>query len=713
MFKPALELSCLALLLSATLASAGPPGSTVQSARPRLGTTDAVAETLAVTEVRDSFEKSLARVQSASQGTISPEQIRARAYRRAGEVLENVPGVVISQHSGEGKANQYYLRGFNLDHGTDFATTLAGLPVNMPTHGHGQGYSDLNFAIPELVSGIQYKKGPYFAEEGDFASAGTANITYRNTVEQAIGELSVDQDGYARAFAATSTRLRRGPVSADDGDSHTDLLLALEAFHNNGPWDHADDYRKLNGIARLSHSSPTGGFSLSAMGYDGRWNSTDQIPLRAVESGQIGTFGAIDPTDGGASHRYSLSAEWQQVLPGRLTRASAYAFQYRLNLFSNFTYFLDDTTNGDQFEQFDDRRVYGLRTDRTWTGTWGAREIESGAGLSGRYDDIGKVALYSTRARERLSTTREDRVHEGNAAVFGHVSLQWSKAVRATLGLRGDGYRFDVASDNPPNGGTRSAGIVSPKLSFLFGPWDRTAYFVNFGMGYHSNDARGTTIHVDPKSGDPVEPVDPLVRTRGGEVGLRSTLLPNLSTSLALWGLGIDSELLFVGDAGTTEASRPSRRLGVEWTATWRPARRVLADLAAATSRARSTDDDPTGDHIPGASETVVSGGVHVSDLGRFSTGARIKTFGPRALIEDNSVRSKASTLLSAQLDYRFANGLKLGFEALNLLDSKSSDIDYYYGSRLRGEAAGGVDDIHFHPVEPFTLRASLSVAPF
>jgi hypothetical protein len=706
-----LVFAVLALVLAAPAARAHDEGA---PAPPRLSG-DAVAETLAVFEVKDSFERSLARVQAASQGTVSRAEILRRPSRRAGEVLETVPGVVVSQHSGEGKANQYYLRGFNLDHGTDFSTTVAGVPVNLPTHGHGQGYTDLSFVVPELVSGIQYRKGPYYADDGDFSTAGGANLTYRNTLERPVGELALDRRGYGRALVAASQAIGRRRA---DTPVTSDLLYALEAFRNDGPWDRPDDARRLNGMLRYSRATPTGGLSISATGYDGRWNSTDQIPSRAFANGSIGRFGFVDPTDGGRSSRATLSGEWQRVTPGRSWRASAYVVGARLDLWSNFTYFLDDTVNGDQFEQVDERRVYGFKAATTRAATWRGRAIETSFGVNGRFDDIAKVGLYATRERARLATTREDAVGELAGGGFAQASVQWTPRVRAVVGLRGDAFAFDVRSDDARNSGFRRAGIVSPKLALLFGPFDRTAYFVNAGLGFHSNDARGTTTTVDAKTGAPVAPVDPLVRTRGAEIGARTAAIPNVTASAALWILGIDSELLFVGDAGTTEASRASERFGVEWTAEWRPTSKLALDAQAAWSRARFTggggaSGGAAGDRIPGALERVLAGGVSVRDLGPWFASVRVRSFGPRALVEDGSVRSEASTLLSAQVGYKLANGLALSLQGLNLTNAKASNIESFYASRLPGEAAEGVEDDHFHPVEPFTLRLALQSLAF
>jgi hypothetical protein len=288
--------------------------------------------------------------QSASQGAITARQLDTRPIMRPGEILETVPGVVISQHSGAGKANQYYLRGFNLDHGTDFATTVAGMPVNMPTHGHGHGYSDLNFLIPELVSGVQFKKGPYFADEGDFSAAGAASISYVNSLDRPLVRVSAGGQGWGRVLAA---------VSPKAGSGH--LLAAVEVNHTDGPWERPDDYQKTNAVLRYTRGSAQNGFSITGMGYWADWRSTDQVPQRAVESGLIDRFGLVDASDRGQENRQMVVGEWQRMSGAASLRATAYAQRNSLNLFSNFTYFLEDPDHGDQFEQAERRVAAGGR----------------------------------------------------------------------------------------------------------------------------------------------------------------------------------------------------------------------------------------------------------------------------------------------------------------------------------------------------------------
>ena len=650
-------------------------------------------------EIEDPESSLVGFATSASQGAVTARQVAARPIMRAGEVLETVPGLIASQHSGEGKANQYYLRGFNLDHGTDFATSLAGMPVNFPTHAHGHGYTDVNFLIPELVAGVQYRKGPYGAEDGDFATAGAASITYLTSLEAPTLSLSGGGQGWRRLFAAASPRVANGS-----------LLAAVETSENDGPWVRPDDYRKLNAVLRYTRGTAQRGWSLTALGYDATWASTDQVPARAIEAGLIPRFGLIDGTDGGRTSRYSLSGEWQQSDARRQTRVSAYALRYDLDLFSNFTYFLDDPDRGDQFEQRDRRTVVGAQATMRQRGALFGRSVDYTAGAILRHDAIDEVGLYHTAARVRLSTTRVDDVRQTSNGVFGSADVRLADRVRATLGLRGDLYRFGVDAGDPRNSGTEWAGVVSPKAGLVLGPWARTEFYVNAGRGFHSNDARGATMTVDPSTGEPAERVTPLARATGAEVGLRSVILPHVQTTVAVWRLDLDSELIFIGDAGTTDAGRPSHREGIEWATFLKPRPWLTMDVDLALSRARFRDDDPAGRFIPGSVETVVSAGAAIDGPWRLSGGLRWRYFGGRPLIEDDSIRSAATSLVNGDLAVRLAPRVKLRLEVFNLLDARTSDVDYFYASRLPGEPGGGVEDLHTHPALPRTARLGLQV---
>ena len=638
---------------------------------------------------------------SANVGTVTQQQLVARTVYRPGELLESTPGLIVSQHSGEGKANQFYLRGFNLDHGTDLRTTVDGMIVNQRTHSHGQGWTDLNFVIPELATGLEYKKGPYYAEEGDFSSAGAVSLKYANSLPRGIADARIGQNGYRRGLIADSPRF---------GAGH--LLYALEFLHNDGPFVHPDNYRKVNAVLRYSEGEVSNGFNITAMAYRApKWNATDQIAERAIDRGLIsGRFDAIDPTDGGNAHRYSLSAAWQKTTETTATRINAYVIDWQLNLFSNFTYFLDDPVNGDQFHQPDKRTTSALNASHTWQMPWGGHDSENSIGVQFQNDNIFN-GLLSTKAREILSTTRRDHVVESSVGIYASNSTKWTEKFRTVAGLRGDSYRFKVASDNPANSGSVTAGIANPKLSLIFGPWAQTEYYVNLGGGFHSNDARGTTITVDPKSGDPVDKVPALVRSKGYEVGVRTSIIPGLQSSLSLYNLDFDSELVFAGDAGTTEAGRPSRRAGFEFANYYKLKDWLTVDADVAFARARFRDNDPDGigRRIPGAVEGVASFAIAVDNLGPWFGGLQWRYFGPRPLIEDNSVRSKSTALFNGRVGYKVNRSLRVELEGFNLTNRKVSAIDYYYTSRLPGEPAEGVNDVHFHPIESRSFRLALN----
>lgn len=663
-----------------------------------LGMQHACAESINISNITITghYENAIDTSDAASQGSVTAGLMSNRPTLRTGEILEFVPGMIVSQHSGDGKANQYYLRGFNLDHGTDFATFVDEIPVNMRSHAHGQGYSDLNFLIPELVNRIDYKKGPYYADEGDFSSVGAAHIRLANTLPQGLASISMGENGYQRGLIAHSTEALNGT-----------LLYGLEVNYNDGPWQNEENVKKYNGILRYSEGSTTDGFNMTVMAYQNQWNATDQIPLRAMQSGFIDRFGAVDATDGGKSSRYSLSYGLHKKNQDGAFELNAYAVYSSLDLFSNFTYFLNNPSDGDQFNQSERRQLYGFNVSKTWYGIIAGVDMQNKIGLQTRYDDLSPVAIYNTVARQRTSLVRTDQVKELSAGVYAENTTHWLETFRSVAGIRYDAYNFNVQSSLQGNSGNVNDGTVSPKVSFIFGPWAKTEYFFNYGRGFHSNDARGTTQTTLP-NGNPTSPVNPLAATHGKEVGLRSEIISGLQSSLTLWELVIASELVFVGDAGETEPSRASSRQGVEWNNHYIVNDWLLLDLDLAASRARYRDNDPVGNFIPGSVNKVASLGATVTHWGNWYGALQVRYFGPRPLIEDNSVRSSATAIAYARVGYQLDKSTKLTLDVFNLFDSKDSDIDYYYQSRLNGEPASGVSDIHFHPVVPRTLRLTL-----
>ncbi|MEM9599243.1 MAG: TonB-dependent receptor, partial [Acidobacteriota bacterium] len=541
----------------------------------------------------------------------------------------------------------------------------------------------------------------YYAESGDFSAAGGIDMELLRSLPSRHVVATGGGDSFGRLRWAESFS------RAEDED----LLVAVDLFHRDGPWTRDEENEGAKALVRYSKGDTYRGFTLTAMGYDADWLSTDQVPRRAVESGQIDRFDLVDPGPRGATERYSLSAEYYHGHSDSLTRVRGYLLHYDFDLISNFTYFLEDEDNGDQFEQKDRRLVAGLDLRHSWLGQWGDRILESSAGFQLRTDDI-ENGLFRTSDLVRLGAVRQDDVDQFGGGPWIETQIAWSDTVRTRLGLRADYYRADVSSDLATNSGTEEDWLLSPKLSVILGPWSDTEVYVNAGYGFHSNDARGAVIRVDPVSGDPVDPVQGLVRAKGADIGVRTTSVPGLQSTFTVFALELDSELVFVGDGGATEASRPSRRLGIEWTNFYRIRDWLTLDLDLTWTDAEFTDDDPSGDRIPGAIEETLAAGVSVDPGGKFFGSLRWRYFGAAPLIEDDSVRSTTSSLVDGRLGYRLGDDIELHLDVFNLFDREASDIEYFYASRLPGEPSGGIEDIHFHPVESRTARLSVSWRP-
>ncbi|MBL9210495.1 MAG: TonB-dependent receptor [Opitutaceae bacterium] len=636
---------------------------------------------------------------AASQGIVGAHELESRPFLRRGELLEVIPGVVITQHTGGGKANQYFLRGFNLDHGTDFAVSVDGMPVNLRSHAHGQGYADLNFLIPELVRQVDYQKGPFFADVGDFSAAGAASFRQFDQLPESFVRVTLGEHRFARLAAGAT---RPGPGNAA-------TTGAIEWAQDDGPWQVEENFERMNGYLRHRWTRGAADYRLTAMAYRTSWRATDQVPQRAVDAGELDRFGTLDDSNGGKSERASLSFDAKWSGPGATTRLEAYAIHYRLNLYSNFTYALDDPDNGDQFNQRDRRVVVGGALTRAWSGRVGAARSETTAGLQLRGDLIGELGLHRTARRERLTTVRDDSVDELSAGGFVRNETRWTERVRTEAGLRIDGYRFDVTSDDPRNSGRTADHIVSPKAGLVLGPWAQTEVYLNAGFGFHSNDARGATIRIDPADGvTPADPVTPLARSRGAELGVRTAAVRGLVSSLAVWALELDSELVFVGDAGGTEPTGRTRRHGIEWANFWRPRPWLALDADLALTHARYRDDAGGGTRIANSIGRVVTAGAILGGGSGLHGGLRLRYFGSQPLREDNAFRAPSSTTFNGRIGWR-AEAWELSADVLNVFDRRNHDIAYAYTSRRPGEPAAGIDDIHFHPAEPRTLRVTLS----
>jgi opacity protein-like surface antigen len=677
--------------------------------------------------------------QLASQMTVSGQDINARPIAHPGEVVEAAPGLVAIEHSDGGKANQYYLRGWNLDHGTDLATFVDDVPINLPTHAHGQGYTDLNWLIPETIGGVEVRKGPYFADAGDFENAGNLHIALRDGVDQNIVSVTAGSFGYMRYLGLGSAKVEGGGT----------LLYAGELNTYNGPWTNPDDVRKFSGLLRYSQGTATDGISITGMAFTNTWNAPNQVALRAMSTGQISLYGQQDPSDGGDTGRFSLSARVAQSDADGSWKANAYAVKYTMDLFNDYTWYTYDPIYGDQFHQHDDRFYTGGGVSRTFNGTLFNRPSETVLGVQTRYDDIS-IGLSNTYQRQLLSNILLDHVDEGNAGIFAQNTMHWTDWFKTTAGWRGDAFAASVNSMlQPANSGKDEMAIGSPKFTATLGPLYKTELFVGAGMGYHSNDARSSVISEVP--GAPMQPEGAaplLVRSRGGEVGIRSRIIPDLDSSISAFYIHQDSELFFDGDTGTTTAGPPSQRTGIEITNDYRPASWVRIDADLALTRARFLGFDTTqnaiyqslagypqaqignapGNFVYNAPWMVASAGITLGEKTGWFSSLRWRYFSSRPLTEDGVFQSPPFNVINGTVGYRFENGWRLQLDALNMLNSTTDQGTYAYGSLLTSDVLfamcypkngpstvpaavcqNGVMDYVYHPLEPLAFRLTLA----
>jgi len=682
------RITILTSLLLATVAAAHPPFAPKEK-----------TEELPEIVIEGKAEDLLGLTGAASSGQATQQDFLSRPSLRRGEILETIPGMITTQHAGGGKANQYFLRGFNLDHGTDFATSLEGMPLNMRTHAHGQGYTDLNPLIPEMVESLKYAKGTYSAADGDLSSAGSANFLLWDVMPQNLAKVEFGQFNYYRALVAGTAAL---PSDASQGIQQG-LTYALEYNYYDGPWQQAEEFSRWNGLLRWFKSDADSKLSVTFMGYHGSWTSTDQIPSRLVNNGQLGRYDTLDPTAGGESERYSLNIAYEHRDDDVVTRANLYGIYYLLDLYSNFTYALDNPAPvGDQFQQAEQRWVFGGNVSRTWEKRqlFGI-ESDLTLGLQSRTDLIDGIGLWKTTQRQRHEQVRQDDIWESSVGIFGEATTRWTPWFRTVLGLRGDMYYFNSVKSSQAGEDAEWAGIMSPKFSAILGPWKKSELYLNFGTGFHSNDARGVTSATNP--------ADALVRTMGGEIGLRTQAIPDVTTTLALFWLQSDSELVYVGDAGTNEPGSASERYGIEIASYWRPKSWFSADAELALSYARFTESVGGADHIPNSIPIMFSGGINLGAQGNAAgwfANARTRIFANSPLEETDTYRGRDSIQVNATVGYRRKNW-EVAVDCLNLLNRADNDISYYYQSQVPGQAAA--NDTHIHPIEPRMFRCRVT----
>lgn len=631
-------------------------------------------------------EKRIGIAGAASEGGVAGADIDVRPMLRPGELLEATPGLIATQHSGGGKANQFFLRGFNLDHGTDFALYIDDMPMNFRTHGHGQGYLDVQGLIPEIVERVDYRKGPYRVDAGDFAFVGSSTITTRDKMQPfAIAE--VGQYGYRRFVAGGSA-----PVGGGD------LLVVGQAKYNDGPWQLPEDFDAYSGFVKYSHPLGDGSFQASLNVYDSSWAPTEQIPERVIGTPTCADrYCSLDTTLRGSTEREILTLNYND--PN--TRVTGYIQHYDWSLLNNFTFFLDDPVNGDQRRQYEERWTYGGRLEHTFDLL---DNLSMRVGAEGRIDQIDPVGLDATKDGAILYTYGAFDVSEKSIGLYSEAI--WKPVDRLMLigGLRGDWYNFRtraLAGDTSWSGTAKDHGIA-PKIGVNYEVLDGVALYANWGEGFHSNDARGVTNPDDPAPG--------VVEGKFKELGARFEHGGLILTGVYWWS-SIESELIYVGDSGAVEPSDPSTRHGYELTGFWKPNSWLALDAVWTGSRAHYVGLPEGENFVPGALESAGELGASAI-FPEFNLSGRLRYLGPHALIEDNSQRGEATLLANFRAawtpQHAGLKGWEIYGELLNAFNSKKDDIDYFYSTRFPGEPLEGVEGRNSRIVEPRQVRVGL-----
>ncbi|KQN08112.1 hypothetical protein ASE79_15125 [Sphingomonas sp. Leaf28] len=626
-------------------------------------------------------ERRIGTAQSASEGVVSGAELRVHPLLRTSELAEAVPGMIAVQHSGGGKAAQYLIRGYNLDHGTDFSIAIDGMPYNLRSHAHGHGYLDLNGLIPETVDHIAYRKGPYRAADGDFSFVAAASLDTLDRFERPFASVTAGSYGYHRLAVGGSLDI--GPGT---------LLLATEVKANDGRWQLLERLHHVGAFGKYTLETGIGTLRASLSLYDARWRPTEQIPVRAIGNQIPDRFGTLDPFLRGSTNREVFNIG----LTGDHLTATAYAQHYRFDLLSNFTFFLNDPVRGDELEQAENRWTYGARIARRFEL---ADALTLTIGADGQTDRIDRLGLYHTQFGQRIGTT--SLVDATETSLSGYAEASWKPVERISLlaGARIDHFRFrTTARAGAGFTGAVNDTIATPKAGANIQVARGLAIYANYGQGFHSNAIRGV---IAPGDATPA-----LARATGYEVGTRFERGP-LILAIDHWWSRASSELVYSGDDGTVSPTGPSRRRGYEVTAYLKPVRWLAIDAVYATNHARFVDA-PGGDRIPNALEGAGELGL-ATIFGRFNAAVRVRYLGPHPLIEDNSVRSPATTVVNLRAARRFGP-VEVTAEMLNIFDTARADADYYYASRLPGEPVDGIEGIHSRTVEPRMLRIGATI---
>jgi TonB family protein len=669
---------------------------------------------------------------AASSFAVQDREFQLRPIGSVQDILRVTPGLVVVQHSGGGKASQYFLRGFDADHGTDLALSIDGVPINMVSHAHGQGFSDTNFIIPEAVQRVEITKGPYFANQGDFATAGAVNLVTRDGFEHSsVGFGISGSPGHGAPGY-------RGLLIASPKWEVVTATFAAEIGRQNGPFDNPENWNKYKFFSKITFKlTPTSTLSIGEMSYGGNWHGSGQVPARAIEQGIIDRFGSIDPNEGGDTMRHQVYVLYKlRPTESSEVRALGYVGTYTFNLFSNFTLYLRDPENGDEIEQQDRRTFYGTKVSYRIAHELAGVRFDTTIGGDVRADDIHEM-LWDTVSRVQLTAARNDNVRETMVSAYVSEEIALSDWARVILGARADSLSFSVdnnlpASTDPenPHSGADGAQQLSPKASLIVSPLEKKDaqldVYLNWGQGFHSNDVRG--VLTTPS-------VTPLTRAMGEEIGARTRLSDKVDFATALWALDLDSETVWNGDLGTTAVSGATRRYGIELEGRYELFPWLAADGALTFTHSQFSTDKENGGGLALAPKQTWSGGIsarHELGPGTGRAGLRMYGIGDRPASNDGAIVAPGFTQFDLHMGYRMRRwDLAVDIENLFNGDFRSAQFDTI--SRLRTEPPvgtplgrlpanlcgtngriatdpatggfGGCEGVDFTPAYPFTAR--------
>jgi hypothetical protein len=731
-------LLCAVAAIMPALADAVPPVTAIDST---LADSTPVLQQVTVTAERLEL---LGTASSASEGVVADQELQLAPVYRPGQLLETVPGLIVTLHSGEGKANQFLMRGYNLDHGTDLETYVDAMPVNQPTHAHGQGYTDLNFVIPELADGLGYTKGPYYANVGDFGAVGSVRMSYRDAVPDQLSA-TVGTLDFQRYFAAGTAALGNGR-----------LLAAAEFQHYDGPFLTPDDARKENLVLRYSSGDEHNGYSVTGMFYHQLWTNTTDIPIRAITEEVVADrFGTLDPTDGGHAQRASFSAQYHATIGQGQLSGSAYFIYNQLHLFNDFTQYLFDPVHGDQEDQFENRRVVGGAINYALPLTIGALQNEIAVGALTRYDLLavgrqpseGQLPLAPAPSGDAASFSNDDQVYLFAGAAYLQATTHWTATIRSVLGVRDD-YQHGTDIDylaalhqtaGYTNGGTAARSLIQPKASLIYTPDNHLEFYLAAGQGFHSADLRGVNQDRSVDLGLPNTPL--LAKQDGQEIGLRADIQRNIAVTFAVYNLWQQSETIIDPDVGQDTAGPPSRRYGYEINFTYQIRRwlEFYGSFSGDHTRFTHPLDDGTGhlgNYITDAPYATGSAALYLTNLGRWSAGLNYRflsnyplSSGPcvnaaarhdfpgasscaNAPTAAGQIDGKGFGELNADVHYALPSGWTASLGIYNLLNTHAAAAQFWYVDRLKSEIDAYPDgraDIHEHPLEPIMARFTLS----